>query len=268
MLGPTLLDLLNLVLSRNCMPAAWKPKLLMPMYKRGGRHLASNYRPIAVSTIYYRLFVRIMGERLTGFVEGSAGCLQPYQFGFRPGLSTHHAHLVVATCCDIARVKNQPGVIMKLDIAGAYDTVLRPRLWQELLALGIPTGFVAVLRELYRGAPYVVNANGVFSRPFNNVVGLMQGCALSPALYNLYCTRAYGRVHDKMVGHGLEIRPDTKCVQSNYADDTLPLLNKFEAIPAYVDAFQREFEDLNQLCCLGCPSVKQRRPRRPACLRA
>jgi hypothetical protein len=248
-LAQPLLDVMNLVVSHTAMPNVWKHKMLVPVHKRGGRDDPANYRPIAVSTSLYRLFVCMLGTRLHDYVE-SEQCLQPFQFGFRPNLSTHHAHLMISTCCDVARASRTPLVILKLDIKGAYDTVLRHKLWHEMVALELPTGLVALVAELYCGAQYVVRANGTHSMPFDSVIGLMQGCALSPVLYNLYCARAYGRVQQEVEGCGIQVQHMVS-LHGNYADDTTAFLRGLHAIPIYLAAFVAAFASLNQHLCLA-----------------
>ncbi len=93
-------------------------------------------------------------------------------------------------------------------------TLVRPKLWHELVALGIPTGFVAVLHELYREAPYVVHANGVFSKPFNSVVGLVQGWVLG------FKPNSEGRLR------GARDIPDRRATCKSTAQESLPTIHK------------------------------------------
>ena len=54
----------------------------------------SNYRPISVSYLFYRVFERLMYDRLTQFID-QYNLLYQNQFGFRQGHSTHHAFITL-----------------------------------------------------------------------------------------------------------------------------------------------------------------------------
>lgn len=66
-------------------PRDWKCTRIRLVYKRSGdKDSVDNYRPIAVTSVIYRLFAHIVRARLCRWAEGQGG-LGELQNGFRPG---------------------------------------------------------------------------------------------------------------------------------------------------------------------------------------
>jgi hypothetical protein len=55
------------------------------MYKKGDRLDCTNYRPITLLNVSYKIFVIILNQRLVDIIENELG---DYQSGFRPNRST------------------------------------------------------------------------------------------------------------------------------------------------------------------------------------
>ena len=77
-----------------------------------------------------------------------------------------------------------------LDLKGAYDNVDRHLLMLNLLSLGLPHYFVLLLCEMYKYVKLVVRVLGKCSTPVLSLLGLKQGCVLSPKLFSLYLNDA------------------------------------------------------------------------------
>ena len=68
----------------------------------------------------------------------------------------------------------------------AYDSVWRNGLFLKLLKAGISTGFVQLIKDMYSKLSPCVQVGGGVSESFESLVGLKQGCNLSPSLFNLF----------------------------------------------------------------------------------
>ena len=230
-----LAGMFQIVLTTHRMPAAWKVKCIHPIHKRGDVHQFANYRPIAVATTLYRLFTCVMAARLMSWTASSSTVPLDCQFGFRPNHSVEHNHLVLHSARDAAFASKRPAVFVKLDIDKAYDTVDRMLLWDILHKLGLPSFFIHLLQELYAQVPYVVSVNGTASQPFYCSMGLLQGCALSPMLYNLYIAPALHWLQELCVRDGLGIRiMHRPCPLSDYADDMLGALGDLAQVQRFI----------------------------------
>ena len=240
-LMPVLMDIFNAVLAGGHMPASWTVKCIHPIYKSGGSHLPQNYRPIAVATSYYRLFTAVLGARLSSYCQDHPDMLLHDQFAFRKEHSVEHSHLVLLTARDLAKKQRRPFVLVELDVSKAYDTVDRRMLWDTLHDAGLPGRFVAMLQDMYSSADYVVLADTVPTPAFHSTTGLLQGCALSPMLYNFYlkpCLLAI-RQRCQQLNIGVYIE-HVHCVALNYADDMQGLLQDLDHVQQFIDIVSAE----------------------------
>jgi hypothetical protein len=209
----------NVVLKTGHMPQEWKVKTVTPVYKHGDRLNPAQYRPIVVATTFYRVFTSVFSARLTTYLhQHCPGVLLDSQFAFREGMSVEQAHFVLLTCCQASLAQGRQLAVVKLDIAKAYDTVVRRLMWSRMESLGLPLRFVQLMQELYAHAPYVVRVNGQVSAQFVSDIGLQQGCAMSPSAYNMYLCDALRDIERQCQAAGVQLY-SWPCVQVNYADD-------------------------------------------------
>ena len=245
-----LLGMFNHIVRTGHMPRAWAAKRIHPIHKAGPKDQPGNYRPLAVATAAYRLFTAILSARLTALVTETPGMLTDQQFGFRKAFSVEHNHFVILTARDIAFKRRKPLVMLKLDISKAYDTVHRDTLWRTMLDAGIPADFTSLMQCIYAGTEYVVLANGMTAQPFPSRVGLLQGCALSPMLYNIYLKPCLQDIHEQCVAAGIHVQvAQQQCTALNYADDVQVLLHSKAHVACFMQianaALAKQHQHLN-----------------------
>ncbi|GBP49581.1 Retrovirus-related Pol polyprotein from type-2 retrotransposable element R2DM; Endonuclease [Eumeta japonica] len=68
----------------------------------------------------------------------------------------------------------------------AYDGVKRNDLWRILSTHGVSSGFIQVLRCLFRSSSVCVRRNGTYTDWFDIRRGVREGCIASPWLLNLF----------------------------------------------------------------------------------
>ena len=78
-------NLILLIWSKEQLPMEWLQGITYPIYKKGERTICSNYRPITLLNIAYKIFTIILNNRLSKIVESK---LSDVQSGFRPNRST------------------------------------------------------------------------------------------------------------------------------------------------------------------------------------
>ena len=67
------------------LPTTWNEAVIIPLHKKGDKTKSENYRGISLLNSAYKVFAKILLNRLTPYVEENLG---RYQCGFRKGRST------------------------------------------------------------------------------------------------------------------------------------------------------------------------------------
>ena len=73
-----------------------------------------------------------------------------------------------------------------IDCAKAFDCVDHNKLWKILQQMGIPDHLTCLLRSLYAGQEATVRIGHGTTDWLQIGKGILQGCILSPCLFNLY----------------------------------------------------------------------------------
>ena len=121
-----LLQLYNDVTSQHSTPPQqWKQTTISVLYKSGDPLLASNYRPIAIIPVLYKLFARLLYNRLEPLLDRYQ---TPDQAGFRHDYSTED-HLFTTTILHERSQEWQlPLWVSAIDFKKAFDTIDHNRL--------------------------------------------------------------------------------------------------------------------------------------------
>ena len=184
-------------------PSSWRRAVVCPVFKKGDASLAKNYRPISLTEtprkLYEAVIVLAIGE------EGDlVSPLHPYQNGFRSRRSTADAIIALQETIisydhrhdsepppprppgQRGRPRKPPKsrpILVFLDIRAAYDSVVRPLLWQGLLERGSSPILVAALQALFDHCWSNVRSGQAMSEVIEHKTGLLQGSSLSPLMY-------------------------------------------------------------------------------------
>ncbi len=178
MLAPYLLTLFNHLFNQGTLPTQWTASLLTLLHKKGDKSNWNNYRPLAVSHVFAKLYALLLSRRLTRWAEENH-ILCPAQVGFRPKHSTTMNNFVLLHLVDKCRSMGLPLYVCFIDFSKAYDRVVRQHVWQRLYDWGCRG------KILY--------------------AGLRQGCPLSPFLFNVIMQRLWQLLQDYCPNSGLEL---------------------------------------------------------------
>ena len=106
-----------------------------------------------------------------------------------------------------------------IDYAKAFDCVDHNKLWKILKEMGIPDHLTCLLRNLYAGQEVTVRTGHGTTDWFQMVKGVLQGCILSPCLFNLYAEYIMQNAWLAEPQAGIKIAR-RKISNLRYADDT------------------------------------------------
>jgi hypothetical protein len=147
--GP-LTMLMNASLKGGALPLDWKKAFVSPIYKKGARNRAENYRPISLTSIACKLMEKIVKDViLTHLIENNL--LSKKQFGFISGRSTVTQLLLYLDKC--AEICANEGVVDSIyfDFSKAFDTVPHQRLRVKLEAYSIHGNLLSWIEAFLTG---------------------------------------------------------------------------------------------------------------------
>lgn len=162
-------------------PNEWRESTLVPIYKeKGDIQDCEKYRGIKLMSHTMKVYERVMDKRLRECTE-----ITEAQFGFMPGRSTTDAIFALRQLMEKYREKRRGLHLVFIDLEKAYDRVPREEVWRCMREKGIPEKYVRVCQDMYRDVNTQVRTAAGVTDKFPVSVGLHQGSALSPYLFNL-----------------------------------------------------------------------------------
>ena len=111
-------------------PASWQLPLIQLILKKGSSVRIENYRPIAILLDLFKLWERLMEERLRHRLESG-----DLQLGSRKGMGASHALTATRIIWDnYSIVGNKDMYMMHVNLSKAYNRVLEDKLWSMLMS--------------------------------------------------------------------------------------------------------------------------------------
>ena len=167
-------------------PDNWRESRIKVLFKKGAKEDPSNYRPITILPILYKLFSKLVCSRIRDHIEKA----QPVdQAGFRSGFCTEDHIFAIVILLEKMAEHNLPLWVAAIDFQKAFDTIEHESLWLSLAEVGVPMAYVRTLASLYSNQRGMV-VDGCVSKPFEIRRGTKQGDPLSPALFNAVLQKA------------------------------------------------------------------------------
>ena len=241
LLAPAVAALFNACAQVGSLPPAWALCAITPIHKGGAVTEPGNYRGIAVGTVLAKMYATLLNSRLSRWAEANdlrtAG-----QAGFREDHRCSDNLLVLRTVIEQQRMLKAPLYTCFVDFKKAYDSVPRDLLWTKLERLGVHGWFLDGIKALYADVPMAVKTAQGLSASFQSVMGVKQGCPLSPTLFGLYlddledAMRAKQQLLDSPALDGVTL------LALLYADDLALVSTSMAGLQAQLDVL-RDYAD-------------------------
>ncbi len=126
--------LFNSIFKSGIFPTSWKLDRKTPIYKAGNRLDPNNYRPIAVHSVFRKLFCKILFDRLNKMIS-----LHENQYGFMKEKRCSD-HAAVITNMILKHTKNKKHgelIIAVFDFRKAFDSCDHEILLEKLENSGV-----------------------------------------------------------------------------------------------------------------------------------
>ena len=183
---PRLLQLYNEIYHTEHIPDHFNEALVVQLYKTGKTpELYSSYRPIALLNVTYKIFAKLLQNRLREALDNR---IVDFQYGYRQGRSTAEPIFIARRTQELAERHGRHLYILALDYAKAFDSIPHGKLLECLQRLGAPTKLIKLVAILYREPRFRIKIIEGISDEFRQATGIRQGCPLSPYLYIIATT--------------------------------------------------------------------------------
>ena len=184
-LAPVLTVLFQASINQGILPQEWKKANVVPIFKKGERSKAENYRPISLTSVICKMLEHVLCSQILDHCDKN-NILTNAQFGFRKRRSCETQLLL--TIQDLASTvdcKGQIDVIL-LDFSKAFDKVPHQRLLHKLTYYGIDGNTNQWVRAFHENRTQQVILDGTTSKSAPVLSGIPQGSVLGPLLFLLF----------------------------------------------------------------------------------
>ena len=191
--------------------------------KVGSPESVKDYRPISLQNVLFKIFTKVLANRLKPLMEG---LIDPTQSAFIKGRSILDGVAAVEEAIYNCKKRNKEGIMIKLDFEKAFDMVRWDALTNLLQARGFGSTWIGWVTSIATSARMAFLVNGTPTGYLQCAKGLRQGDPLSPLLFILLTdglSRMLRLAHDRRFINGLTLdrRHNLSILNLQYADDTI-----------------------------------------------
>uniref|UniRef100_A0A8I6YTB5 Reverse transcriptase domain-containing protein n=1 Tax=Hordeum vulgare subsp. vulgare TaxID=112509 RepID=A0A8I6YTB5_HORVV len=228
--------------------------LIILLPKKDGASTIQDYRPISLIHSMAKLISKVLSTRLSMVIST---IISPAQSAFLRSKSTQDSFLYVQNIVRSLHRKKQPALLLKIDIAKAFNSVSWEYLLEEMQQLRFPARWRDWVSMLLCTASSAVLLNGATGCYFTHQRGLRQGDSLSPLLFIIAIDTLH-RLLEKatelqaiapLPGRGIPLRV------SLYADDAVIFANPAAEEIIALMAILRDFGRASGLLINPCKST-------------
>jgi hypothetical protein len=167
------------------LPTDWKKSNVVPIYKKGLRKIAENYRPVSLTSVPCKVFEGILRDVMMTHLLNNE-LISDAQHGFVPKRSCVTNLLEFLDFITGFLDKGIPMDVIYLDFAKAFDKVSHRKLTHKLQGYGFRGKILKWIENFLHGRLQRVVYDGVGSEWLLTESGVPQGSVLSPLLFVVF----------------------------------------------------------------------------------
>ena len=151
--------------------------------KKNNSETCSDYRPISLLNIDYKLYTSIISKIYEHFLSD---IIEEDQTDFIKGRQTQDNIRRTLHIMDHVQNKNISAALISLDAEKAFDSVNWTFLYLVLKQFGLDDKAVECIKTLHQRPTARIRRNGSLTESITLERSTMQGCCLSPTLFAIF----------------------------------------------------------------------------------
>ena len=173
-----ILDGYHMIEAGHAWPRQWCIGLIHCLQKKDSSVSVDGYRPITVTSIFYRLFAGIRAGQILSQLAKAA---DEMQCGFMQGRQASDVWFFIGVCLELSTHQSTPVHGIVADLVKAYNTLPRRPTFKCLEVLGVPQWFLKTWQAHLSVFERFFVVNRCVSEPLLSVTGFPEGCPLACA---------------------------------------------------------------------------------------
>ena len=206
--------LYNTIVTSERIPQQWNTSTIILLHKKGNRDDLNNYRPISLLSNLYKVFMKILTNRLTRELDDN----QPTeQAGFRKNYSTIDHLQAINQIIEKTQEYNLTLYMAFIDYAKAFDTVEHVSILKALEEMKIHPKYIRLIGKIYSNSESKVKIEAE-GKTFKTKRGVRQGDPISPKLFTCVLEIVFRRLNWEQRRKGININ-GRRMSNLRFADD-------------------------------------------------
>lgn len=222
----------NILEGKENYPEDWDIGIIITIHKGGDKLEIKNRRPITLLTTDYKLFTKILVDRLKKFLPN---LILVNQVGFVP-LRFGFDNIII-----LDQLIKEKNIILSIDIEKAFDSVSHKTISIILNHLKFPKNFIDIIANFLSNAKAQIKINNKLTETIKIKKGTRQGDPISPILFNLIIELLQRIAHNSNMTDAPTLN-NIKVPILMFADDTAIISKSIKGIENWLIILEKFYQ--------------------------